>query len=65
MQTLDVVFVVFASCGGTCGAYCVGCLYKSGNNRVYLNIAVVSLDSVDDLGAFLILTADIDTYLNV
>ena len=42
LQTLDVVFVVFASCGGTCGAYCVGCLYKSGNNRVYLNIAVVS-----------------------
>ena len=32
---------------------------------MYLNIAVVSLDSVDNFGTFLILTADIDTYLNV
>ena len=65
LQTLDIVLIVLTSCGGTCGAYCVGSLYKSGDNRVYLNVTVVSFNSVDNLGALLVLTADIDTYLNM
>ena len=65
LQTLDVILVVFASCSGTCRRNSVRRLNKAGNNGLGLNISVMRLNSVDNLGAFLILAANVDAYLNV
>ena len=65
LETLDVVFVIFVSCAGSCSGDSVCCLDQSGDNGLGLNIAVVSLDSVDYLGAFLVLAAHVNAYLNV
>lgn len=64
-ETLYVVLVVLASC---CGAGCadrVGCLYERCDYRAALNVAVVSLDSVNDLGVFFVLAAYVNADLYV
>ena len=65
LKTLDVVFVVFASCTGTCCGNRVGSLNQGSDNCLRLYVTVVSFDSVDNICIFLVLAADINTDLNV
>ena len=60
-KTLDVVLYVLSSCTGTCCGDSVCRLNDAGDDGVSLNVAVVGVDSVDNLFALFILAGDVHT----
>ena len=65
LQTLDVVFKIFASCTGSCGGQIVCSINDECCQRLRLNIAVVRFDGMDDFLVFLVLARNIDTELDM
>ena len=65
LQTLDVVFQIFASCTGSCGGQIVCSVNNECGQRLRFYITVVRFNSMDDFLVFLVLAGDIDTELDM
>ena len=65
LESLDVAFIVFASCSRSCRRDSVSSLNNAGNDSSWLDIVVVSLDRMDNDRAFVVLLTNVNAYLNV
>ena len=65
LKSLDVAFVVLASCSRSCSRDSVSSLYDAGNDSFRLNIVMMCLNSVDNHGTFVVFLTYIYTDLNV